>query len=48
MDFLTKTLSFVILTSLLAGCQLTEEEKEKIEQAGENLEKIASALSGRK
>lgn len=43
MDFLKKTLSFVILTTLLTGCQLTEEEKEKIEQAGENLEKIASA-----
>jgi hypothetical protein len=43
MDFLKKTLSFVILTGLLTGCQLTEEEKEKIEQAGENLEKIASA-----
>ena len=43
MDFLKKTLSFVILTTLLTGCQLTEEEKEKIEQAGENLEKIAVA-----
>ena len=43
MDFLKKTLSFVILTGLLTGCQLTKEEKEKIEQAGENLEKIASA-----
>lgn len=43
MDFLKKTLSFVIFTGLLTGCQLTEEEKEKLEQAGENLEKIASA-----
>ena len=43
MDFLKKTLSFVILAGLLTGCQLTEEEKEKLEQAGENLEKIAVA-----
>ncbi len=43
MDFLKKTLSFVIFTGLLTGCQLTEEEKEKLEQAGENLEKIAVA-----
>lgn len=43
MEFLKKTLSFVAITGLLAGCQITEEEKEKLEQAGENLEKIASA-----
>ena len=43
MEFLKKTLSFVAITGLLTGCQITEEEKEKLEQAGENLEKIASA-----
>jgi hypothetical protein len=43
MEFFKKTLSFVAITSLLTGCQITEEEKEKLEQAGENLEKIASA-----
>lgn len=43
MELLKKTLPFVALTGLLSGCQITEEEKEKLEQAGENLEKIASA-----
>lgn len=43
MEFLKKTLSLTLFAGLLAGCQITEEEKEKLEQAGENLEKIASA-----
>ena len=43
MEFLKKTLSFVAITGLLTGCQIIEEEKEKLEQAGENLEKIAVA-----
>jgi hypothetical protein len=43
MDILKKALSFAAIISLLTGCQITEEEKEKLEQAGENLEKIASA-----
>jgi hypothetical protein len=43
MEFFKKSLMFISLAGLLSGCELTAEEKEKLEQAGENLEKIAVA-----